>query len=277
MRVYEDRLMIPSSARVFLIDHNSPSISLGRPSDLTDRIIKEEDARKLTVRLNGPLYDMSGVVSKQARPESDAHLDLVTLAGVHASVAAGMLRDAAQRPGETHTYLVKRAAYEQNEEEENALSSLTFAPQPQTDKTYMDPEQLRNQGKTLARGVNDQSDDLAKDRKLAEEIMNMTGFREITSDMVRQCTSTMNEMGQLLLRVLLHTEEYEDRFGAEDAERLKAKCLRTFLEDGDMALFLREKRGVGGSRDDEGALANLLSEDMGSSGSEGGGGGVGSV
>jgi hypothetical protein len=276
IRILEDRMMVPSSARLFLDDYGSDqSISLGRPSDLTGRIIREEGAKELAVRLSGPLYDMTGAVNKMARPENDALLDLVQEAGIQASVAAGILRDAAQRAGETHRYLVKQAFAPFSSEEEGALSTLHMAPPTQQLQSYADPAQLAQQGRQVAGATQGQPDDVA-DRKMMEEVMNMTSFREINSDMVRQCTSTMNEMGQLLLRVLLHTDEYENRFGQDDAERLKLKCRDTFFNDGDMALFLREKRGSGGIRDDEGALADLLSADMGGAGG-GTGAGVGAV
>jgi len=60
----------------------------------------------------------------------------------------------------------------------------------------------------------------------------------------------------------VHREEYEDLYGEEDTERLDTACRKQFTGNGDMVLFLREKRGASGQSDNE-SLMDLLSEDMG--------------
>ena len=259
MKDLGDRLMIPSTARVFNTrGYGEVSVTPGRPSDIERKFAERNDVEELAVTLRGDLISLDGAVRKGACSQGMAMREMVMELGVGASVAATMLQDVKSRPGVEHRYLLKASAF--SDDEDQALSSLNFSVPIQT-KQHIDQSILAQGGQRVAKAVDGAEDDEIDD-EIIDKVLSMSDFREITSDAVRKFTSAMDEAGKMLLRVLVHRDRYEDRYG-EDVEKMETSLREAFQDNGALALYLREKRGRTGIGDDESALAGLLTEDMG--------------
>lgn len=254
-----DRIKIPSTARIFKPSgYNEISVTPGRPSDIEHKFTERNDVEELAVTLRGDLVSLDGAVRKGACSQGMAMREMVIGLGVGASVAATMLQDVKSRPGVEHRYLLKASAF--SDDEDQALSSLNFSVPIQT-KQHIDQSILAQGGQQVAKAVDGaEADEL--DNEIIEKVISMSDFREITSDAVRKFTSSMDEAGKMLLRVLVHRDRYEDRYG-EDVDKMETSLRESFQNNGALALYLREKRGRTGIGDDESALAGLLTEDMG--------------
>lgn len=265
-----DRYMIPQGARVFGMrsyHYSLPSLRPGRPMDIKDKFTKQDDIRELAVELRDGLVSLSGAVNRKACGERQAVLDLVRQAGVHAQAAATMVREAKSRPGVRHGWLLRMAAY-RDQDEDQALGGINVSIPIQT-RELVAPSTLEQGGARVANAVRSAAqsggkakDDSDLDAAIIKQVLSLADFREIAMDSVRKFTTAMDEAGKMLLRVLVHKNRYEDRYG-EDADALETNVRDAFTKNGDLALFLREKKGRGGYSDAESALAGLLTEDMG--------------
>lgn len=264
IRHLSDRYMVPEGARVFGMrdyHYRLPSLSPGRPMDIKDRFTKRDDVRELAVEMRDGLVSLAGAVARKACGERQAVLDLVQVAGVHAQAAAAIVREAKSRPGVRHGWLLRLAAPSFEDEENRALSGLNFSI-PQQTRELVSPNTLEQGGGRVATAVKGAKDDSDVDGEIIKQVLTLSDFREIAMDSVRKFTSAMDEAGKMLLRVLVHRDRYEDRYG-EDVEAMETNVRDAFTKNGDLALFLREKKGKGGYSDAESTLAGLLTEDMG--------------
>jgi len=100
------------------------------------------------------------------------------------------------------------------------------------------------------------------DEEFLEQLVRATDFREITGGDVKGLVKAMHQAGRLLLVFIRNKDKAEEKYGKEDAERLIDQLRNVFVDNGDAAIFLREKRGVDGTTMDE-KMLDLLSVDMG--------------
>ena len=80
--------------------------------------------------------------------------------------------------------------------------------------------------------------------------------RGYISDMVRG----MDRVGRLLLLFYWHQDEFEERYGKDDLQKLEDTLREVFQSQGDLILFLKEKTGY--SPDESEAMFGALSEDV---------------
>lgn len=256
VRQMPDRIYIPKNARVLFETDVERGATFGKPSDLTYKLVQEQGAKKLTVAKNGELFDVDGAVNKKACSEADALLHLVLDGGISAPLAANMLRNV--RPDRPSVYLIRRAATE--DEEAKALANLRREIPRETETALNQDVELGKKAEQMSKAAPQKTED--DDRKMLETLVDLTDFREITADQVRTFTGAMDEAGQMLLRILARKDEYEKRYGDEDADALEDFMRKQFTQVGSLVLFMREKRGGEGLADDEDAMLGLISADM---------------
>ena len=256
VKTNEHRVYIPEDARLFAGSRNV-DFSLGTPGDLSRRVKEETGAEDLQINLRGQLVQVSGAVNHAALTENDAVRVLASEAGIDAAQAYNMVRKAVGMKDRPYCCLVKGASPDVGPMD---TTGITQSQRVQTAQT-LDPASLDQQAGKVA-GTAKRTDDQLFNKDMLEQLLQLTDFREISADTLQALSAAMNEAGKLLLRVIVHREEYEDRYGEEDTERLDTACRKQFTGNGDMVLFLREKRGASGQSDNE-SLMDLLSEDMG--------------
>ena len=263
LRALADRWMIPSVAQVVDAGDaygSKPSLRPGRPSDIKATMVKDNDVQELALVMRDDLISIEGAVTRRACSERDALLELVEGAGIHVRNAADMLLDVKNRPGVTHSYLLRQAQYLEQSEEQ-ALGGLKHV-QPEQTQRHISQDVLNEGGQRIAASMKDKPDD-AVDGQVIKDLMDMADFREITSDLVRTYTAAMNESGLTLFRLSVHRDRYEEAYG-EDVEKMEDSLRKAFVDNGNLALFMREKRGKSGNGGDvNSALAGMLTEDMG--------------
>jgi hypothetical protein len=70
----------------------------------------------------------------------------------------------------------------------------------------------------------------------------------------------MDRVGRLLLLFYWHQDEFEERYGKDDLQKLEDTLREVFQSQGDLILFLKEKTGY--SPDESEAMFGALSEDV---------------
>lgn len=262
IRRLEDKWMIPSSARVLPARQDwleGLPVPPGDPGDVERLLETKTGAVKLDVRFEDGRAEIGGAVTRHAASDNAATLALALEAGVPAATAAAMVHDAKARPGVRHRYLLRRASF-RDQTADDAVGSLIHQ-QSETTVQRMSPDLLDERGDRVASAVRDAPDD-SLDSEMIQQVLSMSDFREITSDSVRRFSAAMDEAGKQLLRMAVHFDRYEEKYG-DDAERMESSLRDAFVKTGELALFLREKRGAAGIDDGGASLANLLTDDMG--------------
>jgi hypothetical protein len=249
---------IPTDARMFERVYTAEKGFVpGTPSDLSMRIKSDTGAKDLNINLRGTMVQISGgIVNHQALSENEAVRSLVYEAGIQASQAYSMVRKAVGFKGKTYGCLVKQASPDLPPVDPTVVQHST----PQTTVTMADKTLL--DANVSGMTATARAPEELFTSEMLQQILQMTDFREISADTLHALSAAMNEAGRLLLRILVHRDEYEERYGEDDTERLQTTCQKQFTGNGDMVLFLREKRGSSGQSDNE-SLMDLLSEDMG--------------
>jgi hypothetical protein len=259
LKMNEHCIYIPDTAIIYSQDkENSGAFVPGTPSDLDLRIKHETGTKDLKVNLRGNSVQVSGAINHAAMSENDAVRALVFEAQINAEQAYGMVRKAATMPDKECKYLWKCAG-----PDVGPIDTATIHNEPATTTyTPADVNRLNEATPTVVGTAKKKTPDDVFTKDMLQSILQMTDFREISSDTLQALSAAMNEAGRLLLRILVHMDEYQERYGEDDTERLQTTCQKQFTGNGDMVLFLREKRGASGQSDNE-SLMGLLSEDMG--------------
>ena len=253
---------IPEDAKMWLLgrgysDKQKDVVVPGRPENMRDRILKETSGKSLTINMTGKNVKIDGdCLTHIAESENEAIEVLAYDAGISAPAAVKLIQRVAQSKDRELMVIVKQA------EPLGPVDVTTITQKPplytETPGSMSDLNKWSDRTeKTADVGDNDEFD-----KALMDEVLSMTDFREVGLDQIRALTEAMDQCGKLLLRVLVHKDAYIERYSEEDADRLETSCRKQFMGNGDVVLFLREKRGGGGA-DDE-VLVDLLTSDMGS-------------
>ena len=259
-RVLKDStaVYIPTKAKLVLdTADNTVQFIPGNKDMLKDKVAKRVGGTPLAVNLRG---DKIIVDSKEIQHVSyslnDAMQHLVFDLGVSAPAASKLIGRTAASEGKSVEMVLKKAIT-LGEPDVGALKQSLV----KRTESVRGMGDLAKWGRDLSQ-VADVADDPDEfDEKLMRRFVEMTDFREVGLDTIRALIRAMDQCGKLLLRVLVHKDEYIKRYNEEDAERLETSCRKNFIGNGDLVLFLREKRGSAGEVDDE-LLVNLLTEDM---------------
>jgi hypothetical protein len=274
------RVSIPENSVLIPDSYMFPagfSFSFGRPSDIEKAVVRETGSRPLTVRLRnraikveglrkkasaeGPpeYYDFQGALQSGPLTENEAMAQMVLEGGLRPQSARTLLRKAASaEDGLCRCFIGKQAA---------SVPELDVGMIQQrrarTNVTAADLGRLNEQSDRMAKKQNiaeQDSDEFTED--LTRKIMEVSDYRDIKADTVRALITAMNELGNLLLRILVHRDSYAEEYGEEDQENLEIGCRKNFIQIGDICIVLREKRGASGELDDDSVL-DLASDDMG--------------
>jgi len=261
-RIAPATFFIPDKAKLFLLsirygESEGEPVLPGTPENVRLRIAQETGGTELTVNMRGEDVKISGGLEKTASSENEAIRALVYDAGIAAPAAVKLVGTAAR----ASDHIVKVVWKKAEPLGPIDVTRINEKPTLMTEKPGS-MEDLSKWTKETSRTADVATPD-EFDKSLIDKVLTMTDFREVGLDQVRALTDAMDQCGKLLLRVLVHKDAYEDRYSVEDADRLETSCRKQFMGNGDVVLFLREKRGVGGSADDE-VLVDLLTSDMAS-------------
>lgn len=262
VRIINNNILIPSNAKIYIADasDDKKKLILGTPQSVKTAFTQANiDLKEFTVDFRDGVIHIRGAINKVANSENDAMTALVFEGNISAKVAASILQDVKARPKVVHSYLLKKAE-QFNQDEESALGSLILNT-PQKFVKRLSPELLNEQGNNLAKDLKKAPEE-ELDENIIKRVLALTDFRDITADSVRKFAAAMDEAGKMLLRVLVHRDRYEERFG-EDVENMESELKDSFIKNGSLALFLREKRSNKGLYDTGEELMNLLTKDMG--------------
>ncbi len=262
VRIINNNILIPSNAKIYIADasDDKKKLILGTPQSVKTAFTQANiDLKEFTVDFRDGVIHIRGAINKVANSENDAMTALVFEGNISAKVAASILQDVKARPKVVHSYLLKKAE-QFNQDEESALGSLILNT-PQKFVKRLSPELLNEQGNNLAKDLKKAPEE-ELDENIIKRVLALTDFRDITADSVRKFAAAMDEAGKMLLRVLVHRDRYEERFG-EDLENMESELKDSFIKNGSLALFLREKRSNKGLYDTGEELMNLLTKDMG--------------
>lgn len=251
-----NQVFVPEGSRLVGVGDHLP-FQLGTPGQVEKLLVRKIGVKPLQLNREGSLYSMEGAATHVAQTEKDAMLTLIYDVGMSAADASQVLGKTASSAGKGYRCLVSHRAA-------TVLGPVNLNGM----KISYPEEQIRtfNVSSAMTQKVGEVKKEKEKskdefDLNFLKRVVSVSDFREITAEDVRTATAAMNTAGRRLLMLLLHRPACEERFGKDDTESLITSTRQQFVNEGDLALFLRDKRGTG-DIDDESVLG-LLTENMG--------------
>lgn len=181
--------------------------------------------------------------------------------GIKAGTAGNLLTEASQRhhKGGSADYMVKTAQVAPNINEQYA----TTQGMPGASTSMKDLDRLNNQRNTPGNTKSEGRDTLKKllDTSKLEDIVFHKDVARINRKLFAELMDAMDTKARLLCTIYWHRDQFEDKFG-DDLEKLENQLKSSFLDDGDLLIFLQEKGSDAGGFND--ATRGSLGANLGS-------------
>lgn len=272
LSVHGERLFVPSSSRIF-IKHSykdDKNLMLGSPQMIVDSMMKEADLDYLKIVSSGDFNEIivenesTGLIDKIASVKY-----LSEKVGIFAGQAQQMLKEASTAQHRMSEYLVKVAAPYKDDLGTPKPYSSGINP---SEKDSIKETTVTGKGEalkdTLPEDVLDQANQAAKsgikevfDASVLKSLIDVADLSEMRKDYISDMILGMDRVGRMLFLYYWHNEEFEDRYGKEDMDKLEETLKNVFVTTGDLVLFLKEK--IAYAPDSAESVIGSLSEDIG--------------
>lgn len=264
----------PSNARMLFEltwDKRKELGALGNLSTITSEMINKGSLRFLKVRSQNNTADITvddtatGTIDKLAAVKF-----LSEKVGLYAGQAQQLLKEASRASSNTVEYFVKIAApYDVSAYE----GSAPFMGGPSAKKeTAVDESDVEVGGKAQTnpdpKVIADRANRAAQagikevfDTSVIKSLVDVADLSELRQDYLKDMIIGLDRVGRMLFLFYWHSEDFEDRYGKEDMDKLEDSLKKVFVSLGDLVLFLKEKTAY--SPDSSESLFGSLSEDVG--------------
>lgn len=264
---------IPKGTRMFVVEELQDV--LGDMSDIQCALEKTAGLDTLDVFSDGGLtaFDTGKGISQPMRLESAVNY-LTRSHGIYAGQAVNMLKEASRESTRRKRYLVKHAsAYRMSDYEGTA--PMLEGQVPVRTKDALTETTATSSGKKQQNVLPQQVIDKATaageagirevfDVEVLKGLLDKADLSEVRKDFTSRMMQGMDATGRMLFLLYWHMDMFEDRFGGDDTGQMEDNLKETFLQLGDLILFIKDKNIDGENTAD--AMDGLLSEDIGSAG-----------
>ena len=253
-------------------------LSLGTSATVRQQIFKSAGIRYLTIYSSGQLAQIemggtdTGLVDKVA-----ALRELTLRHGVHAATAQQLLSQAKAAVNNKCAFFIKHASpYDTDsygdsrvpymggptlrqgpgvEQETQSMDGRPLTGPRDADGTMLPHHAIQRAMQAAEAGIKE-----VFDVSVLKGLIDRADISELRRGYISDMVRGMDRVGRLLLLFYWHQDEFEQRYGKDDLQKLEDTLREVFQSQGDLILFLKEKTGY--SPDDSGALFGTLSEDV---------------
>jgi hypothetical protein len=280
LKVKGDHLFVPSHARVFVREPETKEnrVALGTPETIYQIMHKQAGLNRIELFSTPGTMEIktaSGSTGLLSRAEGLRHL--IEDHGIFAGQAMQLLKKANRNKHYT-SFLIKHAGpydagrYGQSEppflggpsakEEYGVTATLqNKGGKPLTDAKASDNNSiLPSQAIDKATAASQAGIKEVFDVSVLSGLIDKTDISELRKDYLKDMIKGMDKVGRMLFLFYWHRDEFEDRYGAEDLQKLEDTLKDVFTSIGDLVLFLKNKTAYSPEADD--ALFGSLSEDV---------------
>jgi hypothetical protein len=301
LQVRGDCLYIPEGTRLFIhqdkwvadkpnqkwyqdekkAEKKSKTFVLGKPETIYEVMHKQAGLNRIEVFASGGNAEVKGAEYSTGLIDKNAALEhLIRDHGIFAGQAVNILKEAARKEGGRYGFFIKHAgAYDSaaygladrpfmggpsGQEEYAVKSSL----QTNTGNKLTGPKSADNSSmlpqEAVDRAVNASKAGIKEvfDTSVLSGLVDKADVSDLRRDYVADMVKGMDKIGRMLFLYYWHNDEFEDRYGKEDLQKLEDTLKDVFISTGDLVLFLKEKTAY--TPDTAQSLFGSLSEDVGS-------------
>ena len=278
LSVNAQALLVPKGSRVFEEHESTKKLKFGDDETLMRLIYKKADMKPLQIQagkdtaiiyFNG---HSTGTINKLAALQT-----LVLSHGIFAGQAQQLLKEAAREENSTKQFLIKHAAaYDVAAYADSVNPPFQGGPAPYQEPNMRDEERT-TQGQpladsaTLPQNVIDRAMAAANagikevfDTSVLSALVDVADLSELRKDYLSEMIKGMDSIGRMLFLFYWHQDNFKERYGDIDMNKLENTLKSVFTSIGDLILFLREKT-VYHPEFGEG-MFDTLSEDIGGAG-----------
>jgi hypothetical protein len=264
----------------YAVDEDSGSVSFGKPEAVRRNVMIKEAAAPLTLFWDGNIGRVH--FNKQAidpLSRMDLLRYLTETQGIQAGMAQNMMNRAQRSKEKSMTVLLKHAAPYDIAAYGDSKPPYMGGPSPRQDDltreeftsvqaqtitdNQADPNYRRNVAEEAASratlGIKE-----VLDVSVIKAMLSLADIGEVRRDLLSKMMTGMNAFGRMLFYFYYANEHFSERYGDADLKQLETQLRETFVEIGDVILFLREKTESDPMMAE--SLIGTLSEDIGTSG-----------
>jgi hypothetical protein len=262
----------------YATQYTPTDLSLGTSDTVRQQIFKSAGVEYLTIHSTGNLAQIgigdtdTGLIDKVA-----ALRELTLRHGVHAATAQQLLAQSKAATNNKCAFFIKHAAPYDTESYGEARVPFMGGPSPNegpgleyetqsmdgrpltgprdSDGTMLPQQAIQRAMQAAEAGIKE-----VFDVSVLKGLIDRADISELRRGYISDMVRGMDRVGRLLLLFYWHQEEFEERYGKDDLQKLEDTLREVFQSQGDLILFLKEKTGY--SPDDSGALFGALSEDV---------------
>lgn len=255
------------------------SLGWGTPETIHQLAFKQAGLTRLDIEVGGQTVGIScageytGLLPKVA-----ALKHLILDHGIQAGQAIGLIKEASRETTRRKTFMIKHAgAYDLRA---YGRSKKPFMGGPSgTNKNAVEITVDRKEGRQLSGAkASDNSPMLPQqaidhatqaantgikevfDTSVLSGLVDKADVSELRKDYITDMVRGMDKVGRMMFLFYWHRDEFEERYGKEDLQKMEDTMKKVFAATGDLVLFLKEKTAY--SPDSTESLFGNLSEDV---------------
>jgi hypothetical protein len=262
----------------YATQYTPKDLSLGTSDTVRQQIFKSAGIKYLTIYSSGQLAQIeiggtdTGLVDKVA-----ALRELTLHHGVHAATAQQLLAQAKAATNNKCAFFIKHAAPYDTDSYGDARVPFMGGPSPRegtgienstqalegqpltgprdSDGTMLPHQAIQRAMQSAEAGIKE-----VFDVSVLKGLIDRADISELRRGYISDMVRGMDRVGRLLLLFYWHQDEFEERYGKDDLQKLEDTLREVFQSQGDLILFLKEKTGY--SPDESEAMFGALSEDV---------------
>ena len=289
LRVNGDKLYVPQGTRIFTqpttgVDaQRNGGYAFGTPESLHNFLHKQANLSRIELHASGNTALIKSASGCTPMMDKVATIRCLTEEhGIYGGQAMQLLREAKRAPHSCKSFLLKYAAAYDSGAYGNADRPFQGGPSGKQEYATRTTQNVVG-GKALSGAKDADGQPLIPDKAIERAmeaadagitevfdvsvlsgLIDKADVSELRKDYVSDMIKGMDKIGRMLFLYYWHHDEFEERYGKEDMQKLEDTLKEVFLSTGDLVLFLKEKTAY--TPDAAESLFGSLSEDVASAG-----------
>jgi hypothetical protein len=256
-------VFIPEDTRIFMSApwEKNKKLTLGTLDVIYAAMVKEAELQPLHIYAQGGLAQVvSGKGATGLLDKTAALKHLVLREGIFAGQAQQLLKEASRNRNNACKYFIQYAPaflHKEGAKTENAVSETTHAVGGKALASQEMPKDVVDKVvRASEAGIKE-----VFDTSVLKSLIEIADVSELRKDFITDMIKGMDRTGRMLFLYYWHNEDFAEKYGDEDMEKLENTLKQVFVSMGDLVLFLKEK--MADSPNSADSLFGSLSESIG--------------